>query len=112
MDSEYENELYEKYTLTLIKLDKKEKLFKFINKKYEKYHLNPQYIIFYTKTLENYFEEVELSEKILKRYLAIQGVNEEVIEILLKNLKKQNKNEEIKTILKLTPSKVKYKIKK
>ena len=112
IDSEYENELYEKYTLTLIKLDKREKLFKFINKKYEKYHLNPQYLIFYTKTLENYFEEFELSEKILKRYLAIQGVSEEIIGVLIENLKKQNKNEEIKTILKLCPSKVKYKEKK
>lgn len=92
-EEKYDMRLYHTIKNNLIKLNKKEILYSLLNKKYENYKNERDYIILYCNSLSTVFNEKNLSAKILIRYISEYGGDDELF-LILSTLYLENGEEE------------------
>ncbi|MDU1911295.1 tetratricopeptide repeat protein [Fusobacterium sp.] len=81
-EEKYDMRLYHTIKNNLIKLDKKENLYSLLNKKYDNYSNERDYIILYCDSLSTIFNEKDSATKILLRYISEYGGDDELFLIL------------------------------
>ncbi len=79
LEKDLDMEFYSVYSQVLLEESKFMELYKVLENGYEKYSLDKEYIIFYTRILSNSYSEYDKAEKTLKRYIAKNGVNDELL---------------------------------
>lgn len=92
-EEKYDMRLYHTIKNNLIKLNKKEILYSLLNKKYENYKNERDYVILYCNSLSTVFNEKDLSAKILIRYISEYGGDDELF-LILSTLYLENGEEE------------------
>ncbi len=92
-EEKYDMRLYHTIKNNLIKLNKKEILYSLLNKKYENYKNERDYVILYCNSLSTVFNEKNLSAKILIRYISEYGGDDELF-LILSTLYLENGEEE------------------
>lgn len=92
-EEKYDMKLYHTIKNNLIKLNKKEILYSLLNKKYENYKNERDYVILYCNSLSTVFNEKNLSAKILIRYISEYGGDDELF-LILSTLYLENGEEE------------------
>ena len=81
-EEKYDMRLYHTIKNNLIKLNKKEILYSLLNKKYENYKNERDYVILYCNSLSTVFSEKDSAAKILIRYISEYGGDDELFLIL------------------------------
>ncbi|MGL4392044.1 MAG: tetratricopeptide repeat protein, partial [Fusobacteriaceae bacterium] len=94
MNDNYDEELFTEYLKVMLKLDRKDEGYKFLDDKARTFYGDKSFVLLYSKSLTINFNEIKKSEKIIKKYLAEKGSDDEVIIMLAKNLILQKRNEE------------------
>ncbi len=79
MEKNFDMELYNIYSQVLLKELKFMDFYKVLEDGYQKYGSDKDYVIFYTKALSNNYNEYEKAEKTLKRYIAVNGADDELL---------------------------------
>ena len=92
-EEKYDMRLYHTIKNNLIKSNKKEILYSLLNKKYENYKNERDYVILYCNSLSTVFNEKNLSAKILIRYISEYGGDDELF-LILSTLYLENGEEE------------------
>lgn len=78
-EEELDMEFYNVYSQVLLKEEKYMELYRILEYAYEKYSDDKNYIIFYTRALANNYSEYDKAEQILKRYMALKGIDDELL---------------------------------
>lgn len=81
-EEKYDMRLYHTLKNNLINLNRKENLYSLLNKKYEIYNNERDYIILYCSSLSDVFNEKDSAAKILIRYISEYGGDDELFLIL------------------------------
>ncbi|MGL5122572.1 MAG: tetratricopeptide repeat protein [Fusobacteriaceae bacterium] len=97
----FDEELYLKYIDVSKTLDKKYEIYDFLEEKYNIYKNNKTFIILYVNILENLYNDLSKGEKILKKYMAEYGYEDNILMQLSENLIKQKKYKNTYDVLKL-----------
>ncbi|WP_319205182.1 hypothetical protein [uncultured Ilyobacter sp.] len=79
LESDLDLEFYNVYSQVLLEESKFMELYKVLERGYQKYGQEKDYIIFYTKIISNNYSEYDKGEKILKRYIAKNGIDDELL---------------------------------
>lgn len=91
------NKEYSKIYLRLLNNEKKiEKMRIFLEEEREKYFDVENFIIFYVESIKIYFEEFDLAEEILKRYISNYGGSDELYITLAKTIYDGQKRKNLK----------------
>ncbi len=109
-EEKYDTKLYHTLKNNLIKLDKKEELYSLLNKKYENYKDERDYIILYCKSLSTIFNEKDSAAKILIRYISEYGGDDELFLILSTLYLENGEEEKAFNSFKLISDSYKYKL--
>ncbi|MGL5655488.1 MAG: tetratricopeptide repeat protein [Fusobacteriaceae bacterium] len=107
-EKNFDSELVYKYATLLRKVNKPNSIYTFLEAYYEDYKNLKEFIVAYSNILNTNNFELEKSEKVLKRYLAIKGKDDEVIIMLAENNIKQGKKNQASEILSMVSPKSKY----
>lgn len=107
-DKSFDSELVYKYATLLRTMNKPNSIYTFLEGYYEDYKNLKEFIIAYSNILNTNKFELEKSEKVLKRYLAIMGKDDEVLILLAENNIRQGKNKQASEILSMVSPKSKY----
>ncbi|ADO82470.1 tetratricopeptide repeat protein [Ilyobacter polytropus] len=84
LESDIDMEFYSVYSQVLLEESKFMELYKVLESGYEKYSLDKDYILFYTRILSVNYSEHDKAEKTLKRYMAENGIDDELLLLLSK----------------------------
>ncbi|WP_319370917.1 tetratricopeptide repeat protein [uncultured Ilyobacter sp.] len=79
LEKDLDMEFYNVYSQVLLEESKFMELYKVLETGYQKYSLDKEYIVFYTRILANSYSEYDKAEKTLKRYIAKNGVSDELL---------------------------------
>lgn len=79
LESELDMEFYSVYSQVLLEESKFMELYKVLESGYEKYSSDKDYILFYTRILSVNYSEHDKAEKTLKRYMAKNGIDDELL---------------------------------
>ncbi|MGL5964027.1 MAG: tetratricopeptide repeat protein [Fusobacteriaceae bacterium] len=108
LNRNFDRELIEKYVEVLRTKKKIAEIYRYLDQNYELYKNRKDYIVIYSGKLSENFSELKKAERALKRYLAENNQDDEVILELAKNNIEQGKYEEVLKILSLVSSKNSY----
>lgn len=108
-EEKYDMRLYHTLKNNLIKLNKKESLYSLLNKKYEDYKNERDYIILYCKSLSSIFNEKDSAVKILIRYISEYDGDDELFFILSTLYLENGEEEKAFNAFKLISNNYKYK---
>lgn len=81
-EEKYNMKLYHTLKNNLVNLNRKENLYSLLNKKYENYSDERDYVILYCNSLSSIFNEKDSAAKILIRYISEYGGDDELFLIL------------------------------
>lgn len=104
----YDGDLFRRYVEVLKNLNQHSRIYDFLESKYSLYKNRKSFVILYAMTLHENFSELQKSERALKRYMAEQSKDDELIIMLAKNNIEQKKYRQAREILSLVSSKNKY----
>ncbi len=79
LENDLDMEFYNVYSHVLLEESKFMELYKVLERGYQKYSLDKEYIIFYTRVISNNYSEYEKAEKTLKRYIVKNGIDDELL---------------------------------
>ncbi|MGL4402926.1 MAG: tetratricopeptide repeat protein [Fusobacteriaceae bacterium] len=108
LNRSFDPELIEKYVEVLRIKKRTSETYRYLDENYELYKNRKDYIIIYSEKLSENFSELRKAERALKRYLAENNQDDEVILELAKNNIEQGKYSEVLKILSLVSSKNSY----
>lgn len=104
MNRTYDPELIQKYVEVLRVRKRTSEIYRYLDDNYELYSNRKDYILIYSEKLSENFNELRKAERALKRYLAENNKDDEVILELAKNNIEQGKYDEVLKILSLVSS--------
>ena len=107
-DKNFDSELVYKYAALLRKINRPNSIYTFLEGYYEDYKNLKEFIIAYSNILNMDKTELEKSEKVLKRYLAIKGKDDDVLILLAENNIRQGKKQQALEIMSMVSPKFKY----
>ncbi|MGL5051311.1 MAG: tetratricopeptide repeat protein, partial [Fusobacteriaceae bacterium] len=98
---DYDKEFENKYVESLLKQNKKDKLYFYLREKYSHNSSNESFLIFKTKILEEEYGEYKNSQRIIKRYITDHKYSDEILFSLGQNYLKVKEYDELSKMLKL-----------
>ncbi|MGL5055867.1 MAG: hypothetical protein ACRC6A_00610, partial [Fusobacteriaceae bacterium] len=98
---DYDEEFENKYVESLLKQNKKDKLYFYLRQKYSHNSSNESFLIFKTKILEEEYGEYKNSQRIIKRYITDHKYSDEILFSLGQNYLKVKEYDELSKMLKL-----------
>ncbi|MGL6064688.1 MAG: tetratricopeptide repeat protein [Fusobacteriaceae bacterium] len=101
LETVFDEELYLKYINISKILNKKYEIYNFLEEKYSIYKDNKTFVILYANILEDLFNDLPKGEKLLKKYIAEYGYEDNILMELSENLIKQKKYKSTYDVLEL-----------